>query len=668
MAEKALHRDLEEARDGVFRRAFRAERGAIDKEARTIELAFSSEEPYERWWGIEILDHSESSVRLGRLNDGAHPLLVNHDWDRQPGVIEKAWIGDDRRGRSTARFGRSAYAEEILQDVEDGIRSLVSVGYIVHKVIEQSTAKGAEPTERELTGDEFRALVQSEEFQRSLTDRHAAGDDPPVYRVVDWEPFENSIVAIPADATVGVGRSFTGAPAPLDKEKPTMGDDNKGQPAAAVPDVQAVTNEARQAELARIREISAMGAHYGMTEQAEKAVGEGATVDAFRKLVLEKLQKDAPNAATERNLGLSDKEVQRYSIARAILALASKDWTGAGFERECHLAAEKKNGDAKHQGILVPHDVLSRQMHAVQRGRGANEQISEAVLRTLIAQRDLTVASASGGGYLVGTTNLAGSFIELLRARARVVQLGAIVLPGLRESVTIPKQSAAGTFYWLSTEATAITESNQTFGQVALTPKNGGGYTEVSMQLLKQSSPAADMIVMNDLSRICSLGVDSAALQGSGASGQPTGVVNTSGIGSVTGTSLNWAGIVEFETDVAAANADVETMAYLTTPTVRGTLKSRDKTSTTVGNYVWGGTNLEKTLNGYRAEVTTQMPASSMLFGDWSQIVIGEWGTLEISMNPYANFPAGIVGIRGWVTVDVGVRQPSAFSYASSIT
>lgn len=665
MPEKVVHRDLEEARSGVFRRAFRADRAALDKEARTIDLAFSSEEPYERWWGVEILDHSESSVRLGRLNDGAHPLLVNHDWDRQPGVIEKAWIGDDRRGRSTARFGRSAFAEEILQDVEDGIRSLVSVGYLVHKVIEQSTSKGAEPSERVLTGDEFRALVQSDEFQRSLGERRAAGDDPPVYRVVDWEPFENSIVAIPADATVGVGRSFNGAKTPPPEET-KMPEDNK-QPAITVPDITVATNEARAAETARVREISAMGAHYAMTDEADKAVSEGTGVDAFRKLVLDKLQKEAPKKAAERNLGLSDSEVQNYSISRAVLALASKDWTHAGFERECHQASEKRYGDAKHQGILVPHDVLARQMHRAV-NRGGNDQLSMAVLSALIGQRDLTAASASGGGYLVGTTNLGASFIEMLRARARVIQLGAIVLPGLRESVTIPKQSAAGTFYWLSTEATAITESNQTFGQVALTPKNGGGYTEVSMQLLKQSSPAADQIVMNDLSKICSLGVDSAALQGSGASGQPTGVINTGGIGSVTGTSLNWPGIVEFETDVAAANADVDTMAYLTTPTVRGTLKSRDKTGTTVGNYVWGGTNLEKTLNGYRAEVTTQMPAASMLFGDFSNIVIGEWGTLELSMNPYANFPAGIVGIRGWVTVDVGVRQATGFSYASSIT
>ena len=238
-------------------------------------------------------------------------------------------------------------------------------------------------------------------------------------------------------------------------------------------------------------------------------------------------------------------------------------------------------------------------------------------------QSNLGTLATSTGGFLVATEHMAGSFIDLLRARAKVVQLGAFMLPGLKGDVTIPKLSAAATAYWLSTEATAITESQQTFGQLALTPKNVGAYTEVSRQLLMQSTPAADMLVMNDLSKVIALAVDLAALNGSGASGQPTGIINTSGIGAVTGTSLNWAGVVEFETDVASANADVDTMAYLTTPSVRGTLKARNKTSTTVGNYVWGGTNNERTLNGYRAEVSTQIPAADMLFGDWSQIIIG---------------------------------------------
>lgn len=622
-------------------------RESVKAEDRTVELAFASEFPVERWWGTEILDMQAGSVRLGRLNGARHPLLVDHSTRDQVGVVERAWIDDDRTARAIVRFGKSARAEEIFQDVVDGIRSLVSVGYALH-----------------------RAVLESRDEDT----------DTSTYRITDWEPFEVSIVAIPADPTVGIGRtpetelqmrSFLPTPQKPPSRETAMSDEirDAGAPAPKAPtvDVTAVENQARTAELARMREILSMGDYYGLRDQAQEAINKGTTVDDFRKLVLEDLKAKGTQKATERNIGLTDKQVVEYSISRAILAMLDPSVRAkGGFEIECHNAVMQRLGEPKHGGILIPHDVLSRQMIRVDSQRLGKEDPN--ALAALTGQRDLTAGTASAGGYLVGTQNVAGSFIELLRARARVVQLGAIVLPGLRESVTIPKQTAAGTFYWLTNEATAITESQQTFGQVALAPKNGGAYTEVSMQLLKQSAPAADMLVMADLSKVCALGIDLAALNGSGASGQPTGVLNTAGIGSVSGTSLNWAGIVEFETDVSTANADVATLAYLTTPAVRGLLKARDKTGTTVGNYVWGGTTADNRLNGYRAEVSTQVPSATMLFGDFSQIVIGEWGTLEISANPYANFPAGITGIRAWVTVDVGVRQAGAFSAASSIT
>lgn len=668
MPQKSLRElDLEQLNEGRFTRSFRLERGSVDTERRTAEMSFSSEEPYERWWGIEILDHGPNSVRLGRLNGGGHPLLVQHDPDRQAGVIEKAWIGEDRKGRSVARFGRSAYADEIFQDVNDGIRTLVSVGYIIHAIVEESTSKSGEAIQRQLTWDEFRALVTSDEFKRSVDDRRAQDDDLPVYRVMDWEPLENSLVAVPADATVGVGRSKGDPQSTRNQIKEAIVPEDK-KPDPAPPDITGATNEARTAETARVREILAMGDHYSLREQAAKAVNEGSSVDAFRKLVLEDLKAKAPARATERNLGLSDQEVQRFSISRAIRALVTKDWKDAGFERDCHQATEKRLGEAKHDGVLIPPDVLQRLMLPINRRAMYREDPMGALaLEREILQRDLTVGVASAGGNLVQTSNLAGSFIELLRARARVVQLGAIVLPGLRDSITIPKQTGAGSFFWLATEATAITEGNQTFGQVALSPKNGGAYTELSMQLLKQSNPAADMIVMTDLGKVCALAVDLAALNGSGAAGQPLGVIGTSGIGAVTGAALAWLGVVEFESDVSTANADVETMAYLTTPAVRGLLKAREKAAST-GNFIWGGVLGDNRVNGYRGEVSTQVPAANMLFGDFSQIVIGEWGALEISMNPYANFPAGIVGIRAWVTVDVGVRQAGAFSLATGIT
>ncbi len=144
----------------------------INKDDRTVELSFSSEDPYERYFGIEILDHEKSSVDLKRLNSGG-ALLLDHNPGKQIGVIEKSIIDEtDKKGRAVVRFSRSDLGEEIYQDVLDGIRKNVSVGYRVNKmVLEEET------------------------------------DDKEIYRVTKWMPLEVSIVPVPADITVGVGRS-----------------------------------------------------------------------------------------------------------------------------------------------------------------------------------------------------------------------------------------------------------------------------------------------------------------------------------------------------------------------------------------------------------------------------------------------------------------------------
>ena len=157
---------------GRAERALSFERATVDEASRTAVLAFASEEPYERHWGVEILDVSAKSMRQGRLRSGAN-VLVDHDWKDVVGVVESVEIGADRVARAVVRFGKSVRAEEVWQDVRDGIRRNVSVGYMVHKA----------------------ALVETK-------------DGLETYRVNDWEPFEVSLVSVPADATVGVGRSL----------------------------------------------------------------------------------------------------------------------------------------------------------------------------------------------------------------------------------------------------------------------------------------------------------------------------------------------------------------------------------------------------------------------------------------------------------------------------
>ena len=592
-----------------FQRAFTVKREAVNLEARTVELAFASETGYERYWGMEILDITPTSMRLGRMTSGAN-LLCDHDSTDVVGVVESVTVGADRVARALVRFGKSERASEVFQDVADGIRRNVSVGYMIHKAV----------------------LVEST-------------DGLDTYRVTDWEPFEVSMVSVPADASVGVGRSAATATTSATLATPAITATAPATPTVTpipkgpkMSDIQAPAAEQRNHAL-EISKLAATIASPGAGDLALKSIQAGHTVEQFQAEVLRNLAtKPLPTAA----IGLTPQEGKRYSVLRAIRALTDKDWTNAGFERECHQAILKRSGmgEAPNNGFFVPYEVQ---------------------------KRDMTAGTANAGGVLVATDNLASSFIDLLRNRAVVAQLGATMLSGLQGNVTIPKQTGGGTAYWLTNEATAITESQQTLGQLSMTPKNVGAYTEISRQLMMQSSPAADMLVMNDLSRVLALAIDLAALEGSGASGQPTGISATGSIGAVTGTSLAYAGILEFQTDVAAANALAGNCAYVTTPAVAALLTARQRFSST-DTPLWNGNVLDGTMSGFRAMSTNQVTAASMIFGDFSQVVIGEWGMLELALNPYANFTAAITGVRAIQTVDVGIRYAGAFARATSIT
>ncbi|KQP39673.1 hypothetical protein ASF44_08045 [Pseudorhodoferax sp. Leaf274] len=519
----------------------------------------------------------------------------------------------------------------MFADVVDGIRRHVSVGYVIHQAV--------------------------------ATEVRDSGVD--TYTATDWEPLEVSLVSVPADASVGVGRSAQ-LPVPVaavplsvpSKESRVTPDTTTAAPAAApapvaapaiaaAPAAPAITSDdVRQHvanERARVRELGAIGetfARFGGVALARTAVEKGETVEQLRAHIMNAMT--ASQAAPVTMLDMEPKQAKRFSVFKAIRALTDKSWKGAEFELECHTEILKRTGlqEAVHGGFYLPMD---------------------------IQKRDLTVAAPTGGGNLVATNLDAANFIDLLRARSRLVALGATLLPGLVGNVAVPKQTGAATAYWLVNEAAPITESQQTVGQLPLSPKTLGAYTELSRLLMLQSTPAAESMVMADLAKVLSLGIDLAGFEGSGTGGQPTGIANTAGIGSVVGTGLAYPGIIEFQTDLASSNALADGCAYATTPAVAGLLMQRQRFSGT-DTPLWTGTVLDGQVGGYQATTTTQLTAGSMIFGDYSQVVIGEWGMLEIALNPYANFTAAITGIRAIQSVDVGVRQVAAFSRATSIT
>jgi HK97 family phage major capsid protein/HK97 family phage prohead protease len=597
-----------------------------------LSFSASSELPVERWFGTEILAHEKDSIRLGRVKDGAVPLLFNHNWSDPIGMIDGGAV-KERRLQVDAHLFDTARAQEVATMIDGGLRN-VSIGYEIHGIEEEVKIK--------------------------------------VFTATDWEPIEISIVTVPADPSIGIGRTpdeqanpvrVTRADSPTAITAGTKGaimadatNAPAGVPADQKHDDLPKVATALELEQQRKRAVENLCKANKIDERVRDLwITSGQSIESISEDLLNILEeRGKSNPQSVAKLDLSAREVNRFSVFRAIEAIRGQNWTNAQFEAECSREIAKRlNVIPNPNRFYVPYDVQHRNIDG------------QAIAARDAMKRDLTAATASAGGYLVATNNL--SFIELLRNRSVAYQMGARRLAGLVGNVTIPRQSAGATAVWLATEASTITESQQTFGQLALSPKTVGAYTEVSRQLLLQSSPDAEGIVMADLASVTSLAVDAGVLNGSGAAGQPTGITNTGGIGAVTGTTLGYAGILEFQTDVAAANVMPAAGGYVTTPTVAALMMQRQRFTSTdtplwVGN-VWNGQ-----MSGFPAMSSLQVTAASMLFGDWSQVIVGEWGVLELEVNPFANFQAAIVGVRAIVTIDVGLRYAAAFSQATTIT
>lgn len=636
---KDMNFERECARAGVFKRTVQFDRASVNADARTVEMAFSSEIPYERWWGIEVLDHSASSVDLSRLNDGRHPLLVNHDPEKQPGVIEKAWLGEDRKGRSLARFGRSAYANEVFIDVQDEIRTLVSVGYRIDEIIEESKQKDGTISEvRKLSGDEFRALILSDEFARSVEDRVRSNEDPPVFRVTRWTPYENSLVAIPADADVGVGRGLDLPPEP--------------EPQQPQPEIRIMSDPKikEPAELERERtsallDLGQQYAKYIEDKDVADAIRNGRSVDQFRDVIMSKMQAHHTDTSQLR-IGMEKKEIQRYSIARAVAAAITGDWKHAGLERSASEAVGKMLGKSP-EGFFVPYDAF---------------------------QRDFNVGTGSEAGNLVPTDLRTDLFVDVLRNNLVIAGLGLRILPGLTSNIDIPKKTVASAI-GMVTEIQALTETNPNTGKVSLTPKRMGGYVEYSKQALIQSAMAIEPMLRDDLLTGLALNIQDQVINGSGAGANMRGIRNTSGIGSVVGgtngAALAWTHIVGLESACANANAEPDQVSgYLINTKARGTTKTTQKATNLP--FIWD--NGMQPLNGYKAAVSNTVPSnltkgtsttvcSSVIFGaDWSMAVLGLFGAPDITVDPYSLATTGQVRITLNHFADHGVRIAAAFA------
>ena len=571
----------------------RAELTTFDEvEDRTYEFPFSSEFPVARYFGNEILSHDAKAADLSRLNDGA-PLLFNHNPDRVIGVVERAYIdGKKRRGYARVRFSRNPFAQEVLSDVKDGVLRNVSFGYSIDKMEERGS-----------------------------------GD----FVATAWSPYEVSVVSVPADPGVGIGRALeaeSAAPAaPTPDPIPSMEN--------TTTDLAVVRAEAAEAERSRIAGISALCDKHNMADLGRQLIESGRSIDEARAAVLDKLDiKQEPVTMSAAEIGLTEKESRSFSFLRAINYLANPTdrsaRDAAAFEIEASDAAAAKLG-RQSRGITIPQDVL---------------------------RRDLTVGAATAGGNLVATELDAGSFIDLLRNASALDQAGATVLTGLTGNVAIPRQSGAGTAYWVA-ESGSSTESQQTVDQVSLTPKTVAAFTDYSRRLMIQSSIDVENMVRSDLARVLALKIDLAGLYGTGSNGEPLGLKLTTGIGTENFAAAipTFAEVVALESDVATANALLGSPVYLMNAAMRGGLKTKAKDAGS-GLFVMEGNEV----NGYRGVLSNQVESGDLWFGNFADLIIGYFSGLDLMVDPYTHSTSGTVRVVAMQDVDIAVRHPESFS------
>jgi HK97 family phage major capsid protein/HK97 family phage prohead protease len=607
-------------RSEMVQRAIGMQDTAIDTESRTVRVGVSSEEPVKRSFGLEVIDHRTESMNLEFLNSGRAPLLMDHDMERQIGVVESVELDENaRRLRAIVRFGRGELASEVFNDVVDGIRQNISVGYRLDGRVERE-------------------------------------DDPDEYYRVATTPMEISIVSIPADQSnlVGVGRSSS---EPLNE---TL--EIKGVDVMSEIDLDAVRAEAAKAAQKNAKEIMTLARKHNKASMGEEALGRGVSIDEFRGELLEAIGNE-PLDTPAHVVDAPVKEQRAYSLGKMIRAQVTGDWRDAGLEREMHDEIVKRTGK-EARGFYIPDFAFrSGVMTTAATGAVGTENVTD---------------------NFVPTVQRGDMFIEALRAKQVMANLGVTYIGGLTNRIRMPK-IATGAAAGFVEEAGDVSDQSPTDAGVTLQPRTLGAKAAISRLLALESVPAIEQVVQDDLLRSIADKIEYYAIQGSGSSGQPTGILNDGNVGNVdisAGTdvaALTWADITDLVKTVEDANGVINQAAlgWLSNPKVKAKMANTVKVSSTDSvmllNDPWNS------IYGYRAEFTSNVPsnlnpgdggtdASALIFGDFSQLMVGLFGSPSVMVDPYSEGDSGNVVIRVMQEVDVALRNAASFAITDEVS
>ncbi len=630
--------------------------GKDKKTERVVRCSISSETPYTRYmadpesgeWvkALEVLGHKPGEIDDTRMRDGL--VIQDTHYGEQIGIMDKPEVKDGKIV-GTIRFGHSQKARDIEADALDGIKRNMSVGYIVN------------------------------EYKRDGVD---AKTGLPIFRVTNWTPYEASFVNVPADTNIGVGRAEADETITRTAAKPAAESTNKkGIQIMDKPTTAGYTAEQKT----KIREM-ASAAHVSGEEVADILTSERSfeeireeLLNRREKYLAELAKKPAKPAAEARSVldeGDKAKIKKRYDFVKVLRYLADvakgeRPDVDIGFEREVSDELAQKTGRAV-QGILLPDFVRA----------AANANDGGLTLGTPAYNTDTSAGGISGiggaGKNVIETLLLSGQFIDALVATLVLrEQLGAEVLTGLVGNIAIPKGGSI-TGGWISSEGGNAAKKNPTFGQITAEPHTYGAYVDITRKLLLQSSVNVQAKVLEWLMYACANGLETAAFQGSGTAGQPTGLCTA-----LTGTAWSNAPTFDKIVDLIAAtkiaNSYKPSMKFVGNSGVWAKLaKTRDYEVLTDGadtpknvGAIGGSVRLLDTATnkviGRDFVEANLMPNAKLLFGDFTQLTVCLWSGTDIVVDPYANDTNGGLRLVALQDSDILIKRPESFGLATGV-
>jgi HK97 family phage major capsid protein len=613
-------------------------RGSGDGEARTYPLVLSSDAPVKRsgWfgWYYEVLPHERKAVNTTRLDNGL-AMLVNHDPNQRAGVVADYRLGGGKL-TGNVRFNTTTFGQQVRQEVDDETLTGASVGYTVDKYERVADVDPDDDEDEDYLG---------------------------TYRAASWTPYEVSLTPIEADVNSGVGRNadqkfpvrFIGAPeaTPIPVLQETR-----------MLEVAVLPNDALKLERERFANINILARQYPeivTREISEKWIAEGADILATRSFVLEAQRQKQEQINTGGAVQLTEKESRQYDFKKIIRA--QSDPKGAyredcGFEREISMTIAKTLG-RDTPGLWVPTDQPVFKLSRKER-----------------EQRALYTGSAGAGGNLVATELI--SFLDVLRPQLNLTRMGANFMGGMTSNFSIPKMLSDTTFNWTADNpGVNNTDVDATFGQVQFTPNQAIASTSISRQLIQQSSIDVEPAIRNGIIERAAIGIETAALQGTGGT-QPLGLLSTTGVNleaiGTNGGVVAYTNLVDMSTKIDVANAAISTESYLLTPEIAGYLATQPELANTIAlpifKYGADGTGKIFGHDAYRSNLlpknlvkgTSGAVCHALIYGVWSALTVAEFGAMEILVDPYTLARQALVSITANFLVDSNLTYPQAFT------